>query len=83
MSGYKAGIVTEYYENLGVAIVDLTQNLHVGDLIRVSGSVEFGQVIQVMQMEHEKVQLAKAGETVGLTLSKPVAPGDEIIKTEL
>lgn len=83
MNGYKAGIVTQYFANIGVTIVDLTQDIHVGDLIRVSGSVEFSQIVQSIQVEHERVESAKAGETVGLILSKPVSPGDEIIKNEL
>lgn len=82
MNGYKIGTVAQYYSNLGIAIIDLSQSVHVGDLIRVSGSIEFSQTVQLIQVEHEQITSAYAGDTVGVKMIKPVSPGDEIIKSD-
>ncbi len=81
MTDYKVGVVDHYYDKLGVAIVDLTLELRVGDFIKVLGSTEFSQKVDSMQVEHEQVQQAQAGETVGIKVTKAVKAGDEIIKT--
>lgn len=81
MTGLKIGTVTHYYPQLGVAIVDLTQELHIGDFIKISGSTDFTQRIELLQIEHEQVDFAKPGDTVGIKLKSVVNIGDEICKS--
>jgi len=81
VTDYKVGVVDHYYDKLGVAIVDLTLELRVGDFVKVTGSTEFSQKVESMQMEHEQVTQAQAGDTVGIKVVQPVKAGDEIIKT--
>lgn len=81
MADYKIGTVTHYYSQVGVAIVDLTRDLHAGDWIKVTGSVEFTQRVESIQVEHEQIESAKAGDTVGLKLKSVVNIGDEICKS--
>jgi len=83
VTGYKIGSITQYYEQLGVAIVDLTHELHLGDWVRISGSTDFTQQIESIQVEHEQVSSAQIGDTVGLKLTHAVVPGDELVKIEL
>ncbi len=80
MADFKIGVVSRYYDKIGVAVVDLTAPVHVGDYIRVSGSTEFTQKVESLQMEHERVDSAMAGDTVGLKVDQALKPGDEIIK---
>src|SRR3972149_1597881 len=76
ITDYKVGTVTHYYDKLGVAIIDLTLDLRVGDLVRVTGSTEFSQKVASMQIEHEHVEEAHAGDTIGLKVNQKVKPGD-------
>lgn len=75
----KVGIVTHYYPRIGVAIVDLTQPLHVGDRVRFQGSSDFSQSVSSIQMEHEHIESASVGTTIGLKVTHPVSPSDEVI----
>ena len=71
MAEFKVGKITHYYNKIGVAVVELTDNLAVGETIKVSGhGREFTQVVASMQIEHEQIQEAKKGQTIGLKLTK-------------
>ena len=74
------GTVSHYYDKIGVAVVEVTSVLHVGDHIKIAGSGEFTQAVDSIQVEHEKKESAKKGDTVGLKVIQPVHEGDEIIK---
>lgn len=80
ISNLKVGVVTHYYDKIGVAVVDLTSSLHVGDVVKISGSNDFSQTVTSLQVEHEKINAAKKGDTVGLKTDQAVKPGDEILK---
>lgn len=72
------GIVTHYYDKIGVAVVDVkTQPLKVGDTVKISGhDNEFTQEISSLQIEHNQVTEVPAGETAGMKVDKPVKAGD-------
>jgi selenocysteine-specific translation elongation factor len=75
------GKIIHYYTNIGVGIVELSDKLNVGDKIHVKGSsTDFEQTIDSMQIEHENVQTAKAGESIGVKLNEKVREGDEVFK---
>ncbi len=82
MEKYKLGVVTHYYDKIKVAIVDLTNSLAVGDQVRFvrGGEDLFIQTIDSIQIENEKVQIAKKGETVGIKTTEPIKEGAEIYK---
>ncbi len=82
MEKYKIGEVIHYYDKIKVAIVDLTNSLAVGDRVRFvrGGEDLFTQYIESIQIENEKVEIAKKGETVGIKTQKPVKEGAEIYK---
>ncbi len=82
MADFKIGQVTHYYDKIGVAVVDLSAPLHVGDRVRISGSTEFHQTVESMQVEHEQVESAGAGDTVGIKIVQKVSPGDELVKMD-
>ncbi|MAE42605.1 hypothetical protein CMO93_02445 [Candidatus Woesearchaeota archaeon] len=49
--GKEVGKVTHYYTNIGVAVVELTGALKVGDKIRIKGATsDFEQTVDSMQI---------------------------------
>ncbi len=81
MANKKIGTITHYYPKIGVAVVDLTSPLAVGDTINVSGTGEFSQSVTSIQVEHESIKAAKKGDTIGLKVDQLVRPGDIITKS--
>ncbi len=62
------GTVTHYYSHLGVVVVQLNKGtLKTGDTIHVKGhSTDFTQKVESMEYEHQHVDQAGAGQSVGL-----------------
>ena len=81
MPDFKIGKVSHYYDKIGVAVVELTDTLSVGDTIRISGhGKEFTQEVSSMQVEHENIQEAKKGQAIGLKVDQEIKDGDEVYK---
>ncbi len=81
MSDFKVGTITHYYDKIGVAVVDLSSALHVGDFVSIKGSTEFSQKVESLQAEHEQVESSAKGDTIGLKVVQRVKPDDEVFKT--
>ena len=82
MSNFKVGKVTHYYDKIGVAVVELEGDLSVGDKIKFTRGGEdiYEQEVTSMQVEHEKIETAKKGDTIGLKVKSEVREGAEIYK---
>ncbi len=82
MADVKIGRISHYYDQIGVAVLELTDSLSVGDKIKFirGGEDLFEQEITSMQVEHEQVQEAKKGDTVGLKTDQEVKDGAEVYK---
>ena len=79
--GKLIGEVTHYFSKIEVAIIKLSDSLRVGDTIRiVGGEVDFSQTVGSMEVEHKKVDEAKAGETIGLKVDQKVREGYKVYK---
>lgn len=79
MADKAVGRVTHYYDKIGVAVVDVTSPIHVGDAIKIIGhGNEYKQTIESIQIEHEKIQTAKKGMTIGLKVDQPVKEADKV-----
>lgn len=76
------GVVTHYYGKISVAGITLTGgSLKVGDRIRVKGhTTDFEQTVESMQIEHDSVQEAKAGQDVGVRVGAHVREHDKVYK---
>jgi translation elongation factor EF-1alpha len=81
MTEEMVGKVTHYYARLGVAAVELAGELKLGDTIRVLGhTTEFEQVVRSVQVEHENIAVAQAGQLIGLEVAERVRSGDKVYK---
>ena len=75
------GTVEHYYTKIGVAVINLEDELSVGDKISIEGATtNIQQTVDSMQVEHENVDVAKAGDSVGLKVVDRVRPGDNVYR---
>ena len=77
----EVGVVAHYYSKIGVAIIEITAPLKVGDKIKIRGTTtDFEQTINSMEIEHRKVEQAKPGDAVGLEVDSRVRENDIVYK---
>lgn len=80
-NGKLIGKITHYFDNIGVAVIELSDELKEGENIRVvGGDTDFEQVVGSMEVEHDKVEKAKKGDSVGLKVSERVRDGYRVYK---
>ncbi|MBN1156288.1 hypothetical protein JXA85_01605 [Candidatus Woesearchaeota archaeon] len=83
MGETEIGKITHYFSKIGVAVIQLTGNLRVGDKIRVKGATsDFTQSVDSMQVEHEKIEEAKPGDDIGLKVAAHAHEHDKVFKIE-
>jgi putative protease len=82
MAEQKIGVVTHYFAKIGVAAVRITDGeLRVGDTIHIEGHTsDFTQTVQSMQVEHVAVEVARAGEEIGLKMTEYVRENDLVYR---
>ena len=75
------GKVSHYFTKIGVAVIEVTGELSVGDEILIEGaSTNFKQKVESMQIEHQNIEKAKAGDSIGLELKDRAREGDSVYK---
>jgi len=84
MGQFKVGKITHYYDKIGVAVVELSGDLAVGEKIKFvrGGEDLFEQPIESIQVEHEQKQSASKGETVGLKVIQEAKEGADVYKIQ-
>jgi len=79
----EVGKVTHYYSNIGVAIVEVSDTLGVGDKIHIQGATsDFEQEVGSIEIEHEEVQTAESGQVIGLKVDEKTRDGDKVFTVE-
>jgi len=77
------GRVSHYFSKISVAVIELTAPLAVGNRILIKGSTsDLEQAVDSMQIEHENVQRAGAGQSIGLKVKERVRENDVVYKIE-
>ena len=77
----RVGKVTHYFTKIGVAVVELEDELRIGDKISIEGfTTNFQQTVESMQIEHKPIEVAKAGDSIGLKVIDRVRKGDIVYK---
>jgi translation elongation factor EF-1alpha len=81
MAEEKIGVVNDYFAHIGVAGIDLEATLRVGDTIHIRGhTTDLEQRVDSMQIEHDQVEEAKAGDAIGIKVSDRCRGGDVVYK---
>ena len=75
------GNVTHYFGRIGVAVIELSGELNVGDHIHILGhTTDFEQTVGSMEIDHKKVQSVGPGDDVALKVARIVRKGDHIYR---
>ena len=75
------GRVTDYFAKIGVAGIDLTGKLRAGETIHIRGhTTDLEQVVESMQVEHDQVEEAGAGDRIGIKVSDRCRNGDRVYR---
>lgn len=75
------GKVSDYFAKIGVAAIELTGSLSVGDTIHIKGhTTDFEQKVESMQIEHQNVEKANPGDSIGIKAKERVRQHDAVYK---
>lgn len=75
------GIVSNYFDHVGVAAIKLEKPLKKGDKIKiVGGEVDFEQEVASMQIHNKDVEKAKKGDEIGIKVNEKVRKGYKVFK---
>ena len=75
------GRISNYFNKIGVAVIDLDGTLKAGDQITIGeGEGSFTQTVSSMQIEHENVEAAKKGQSIGMKVDREVKKGWKVYK---
>ena len=75
------GTVTHYFGKISVAVLSLTDPIHIGDKIRIRGNdTECDQEVTSLQVDHEAVDTGQVGTEVAMQVSQSVRCGCQIYK---
>ena len=75
------GKVNHWFGKIGVAGIELTDKLAVGDRIHVLGHTsDFEQEVTSMQIMHQDVAEAGPGDDVGIKVQSRARRGDRVYK---
>jgi putative protease len=77
----RIGTVTHYYNRIGVAVLELTDELHLGDTVLILGhTTDLTQKVGSLEIGHQKLPGANPGQRVALKVDEPVRRGDEVYR---
>lgn len=77
----RLGEVTHFYDQICVAVVQLSGDLSVGDELHFVGpNIDFQQTLLSMQVEHKPIEHAEKGQEVAIKVDQPLRQGTLIFK---
>jgi len=77
----RVGKVTHYFNHLSVAVLEITDELKVGDTICIVGRfTDIEQRVSSMEIDHQKVTTVGPGTEVALKVYETVRKGDVVYK---
>ena len=77
--GKEIGRVSSYFSNVGVAAIQLSGKLKIGDKVHIKGhTTDFEVGIDSMQIERKDVKEAKKGDHIGIKVPEKVRPNDKV-----
>ncbi|KPV62339.1 MAG: hypothetical protein AOA66_1371 [Candidatus Bathyarchaeota archaeon BA2] len=77
----EVGKVTHFFTKISVAVIELRASISVGDRILIKGpTTNLEQTVKSMEIEHEKVTRAEAGQSIGMKVDDRVRENDTVYK---
>ena len=77
----EVGKVTHFFTRISVAVVELKAPISVGDRIVIKGpTTNLEQTVESMEIEHEEITRAEAGQSIGLKVNDRVRENDTVYK---
>jgi putative protease len=77
----EVGKVSHFFNKINVAVIELKDTLSVGDNIFIKGpTTDIEQTVDSMEIEHEKIQQATVGHSVGMRVKSRVRENDTVYK---
>jgi len=81
MAQTEVGRVDKYFRKVGVAALELSTAIAVGNKLRFSGATtNFEMKVESMQIDHEVVESAAAGADVGIAVPERVRRSDTVYR---
>jgi len=78
----EVGRVSHFFGRINVAIIEVKDSISVGDQILIKGpTTDIEQTVDSMEIEHEKVKQAEAGQSIGMKVNARVRENDIVYKT--
>ena len=75
------GEVTHYFNKIGVAVLNLSEKIQVGDEIHLFGyTTDFYQEVTSLQIEHQAVEKALPGDDVAMKVIERVRHTDKVFR---
>jgi len=75
------GKVIHYFDKAMVAVIKLNDSLLVGDTIKIKkGEQEITQIVESIEIEHDKIEAGEAGDEVAIKVSDVVKTGSDVYK---
>ena len=82
MKEQEIGYVSKYFGQISVAAIEITAGkLSVGDTIHIKGhTTDTNEKIKSLQIEHNVVENAKKGDSIGIKVTEKVRRKDKVFK---
>ena len=80
MEEKEIGQITHYFGHVDVGVIEISEGeLKIGDKVAIRGhTTNLEEVVESMQIEHENVETAKKGDSVGIKVKERVRTGDKV-----
>ena len=82
MKEQEIGYVSKYFGQISVDAIEITAGkLGVGDTIHIKGhTTDINEKIKSLQIEHNAVENAKKGDSIGIKVTEKVRRKDKVFK---
>ena len=82
MKEQEIGYVSKYFGQISVAAIEITAGkLSVGDTIHIKGhTTDLKEEVKSIQIEHDAVESAKQGDSIGVQVSDKTRRKDKVFK---
>jgi len=83
MAEVEVGRVNKFFGKVGVAAVEVTDSIKVGDELHFKGATtDFNYKVDSMEIDRSPIEEAKPGDLVGIKVPERVRPGDKVYRVE-